>query len=201
MTAAFLLGLAGSLHCAAMCGGFTWAFPRPWAYLLGRLLGYLGVAGLLQLLGRPAMEMLGSPLVLATSGVLLAAMTLAPRTPSAVNAPSLLGWLWVSLGPWLRQPGTRGRLLFGLATSLFPCGLLAAAYVQSLTAGPLSMLGFWAGSLPGLLYPRLLFERIPANWTTRIQRLAMGTAALWMLLQALWPQALPMPHSTLCGPA
>ena len=198
MIPALLLGLAGSLHCAAMCGGFTWAFPRPWLYLLGRLLGYLSVAYLLQLLGRPALDLLGSPLVLAACGVGLLAMLLARRPVRAENSASLLGWLWLSLGPWLRQPGPGGRLLFGLVTALFPCGLLGSAYLQSLAYGPHTMLAFWLGSLPGLLYPRLLFRWIPSSWATRIQWLAMGTAALWMLLQALWPQTLPIHHPS-CG--
>ena len=190
MLEAFLLGLLGSWHCALMCGGFLWG-PRPTPYLLGRLLGYGLVGAALGWGGQWLMGFLGSRLLLGFSGLLLLVMARA-RLPQtlAKNGPSLLGFLLRELGPWLRGPGGRARLLLGLATSVFPCGLLSAAWLLAVAQGTpvlgaLSMSLFWLGTLPGLFLPRLLGRALPA-WN--VTPWALGLAGAWMLAVALWPE-------------
>jgi sulfite exporter TauE/SafE len=186
MLEALLLGVLGSWHCALMCGGFLWG-PRPLPYLTGRLLGYLVVGAALGWGGQWLLGFLGSRLLLGLSGVLLLAMARA-RLPVARKGPSLLGYLLRELGPWLRGPGTRARLLLGLATAGFPCGLLSAAWVVALgqggpVGGALAMGCFWLGTLPGLLLPRWLGLRGGGSWAGW----GSGLAGAWMLAQALWP--------------
>jgi len=209
MAAALMLGLAGSWHCAAMCGGFTLAFRRGsalLAYLMGRWLGYATVGALLGGWGGLATQWLGSKLVLGVAALLLILMTLAKNpagvTPQAHNGFSLTAFLWTALGPWLRQPGPMAQWGLGLATAIFPCGLLYAAWLQAAATsswiqGMLCMSAFCMGTLPGLLAPRWLRNHLPAQWGNRIQSLAMLSAAAWMLFQVLLPDA-PELHSS-CG--
>lgn len=184
MLEAFLLGVLGSWHCALMCGGFLWG-PRPLPYLSGRLVGYALVGALLGWGGGWLLGFLGSRLLLGCSGVLLLLMARARRPVAAKNSASFLGYLLRELGPWLRGPGSRARFLLGLATAVFPCGLLSAAWLLAMgqgspLLGALSMSLFWLGTLPGLLLPRLLGRGLSAPW-------ALGLAGGWMLAQALWP--------------
>lgn len=190
MTAAFLLGLAGSWHCAAMCGGLAWG-RRPLPYLVGRLLGYACVGAVLGHLGMWVTQYLGSRLLLGVSGSLLLAMGSLPKAPlQPRNGFSLVAFLWTELGPWLRSPGWRARFLLGLATALFPCGLLSAAWLQAANAGSsfsglATMAAFAGGSMPGLLAPRWLAGRLKvgAGW----EKLALLLAGSFMLAAALMP--------------
>ncbi|MBT9585236.1 sulfite exporter TauE/SafE family protein [bacterium] len=201
MIVAFLLGVAGSWHCAAMCGGFAWG-PRPVAYLAGRLLGYALVGALLGWSGLWALQFLGNRLLLAISGCLLLAMGLVQqRAVTARNGFSLTAFLWSELAPWLRSPGTRSRFGFGLVTAVFPCGLLYAAWLQAANQGTpelaaLSMISFWAGTLPGLLLPRWAGRQLGAG--ARLDKLALLLTGSVMLAQALWPE-LPGQTGVHCG--
>lgn len=190
MLEALLLGVLGSWHCALMCGGFLWG-PRPAPYLTGRLIGYAAVGAALGWGGQWLLGFLGSRLLLGFSGALLLVMARARLPVAAKNSPSLMGYVMRELGPWLRGPGTRARFLLGLATALFPCGLLSAAWLLAIrqgspALGALSMGLFWLGTLPGLLLPRFLGRRV-SGWNAGPW--ALGLAGAWMLAQALWPDA------------
>lgn len=203
---AFLLGLAGSWHCAAMCGGFALGCRRGSAlaaYLGGRYLGY-AVGGLVVGgWGAWVTAWLGSKLVLGWAAGLLLLMGLArplASLPEARNRFSLTAFLWNSLSPWLRQPGQHTRWLLGAASALFPCGLLYAAWLNAASTssplgGWLAMSAFFLGSLPGLLAPRWLSRQCPGPWVERIQSLAMLSAGFWMMLLALWPEGQSLQHS------
>lgn len=187
MLDSFFLGLLGSWHCALMCGGFLWAV-RPVPYLGGRLVGYSLVGAALGWGGHWLLGFLGSRLLLGFSGLLLVVMARARFPLAAKNSASLLGFLLRELGPWLRGPGGRARFLLGLATALFPCGLLSAAWLLAVSKGSpaygaLSMALFWLGTLPGLLLPRYLGKLRGGNLTGW----GLGLAGAWMLAQALWP--------------
>jgi sulfite exporter TauE/SafE len=203
MIGSLLLGLAGSWHCAAMCGGFAWG-PRPLPYLVGRLLGYAAVGALIGWGGLWALQFLGNRLLLGLSGALLLAMGMArQRPPQARNGFSLSAFLWTELAPWLRSPGAGSRFGFGLVTAVFPCGLLYAAWLQAANQGSIglavvSMMTFWLGTLPGLLLPRWLGRRLGAG--ARLDKLALLLTGSIMLAQALWPD-LPGPSAAHCvGP-
>src|SRR5689334_7022153 len=167
--------LLGSVHCAAMCGGFvclysgtgparhTGAAPHA-AYNVGRLVSYLllgaiagsvghgvdrigGVAGI----GRLAAIVAGALMVVWGSSTLLAALGvrmrphLAPRALQATLTSLLVRFRNES-------PTVRGAAT-GLLTTLLPCGWL---YVFVATAGGTGhvldamsiMLVFWLGTLP-----------------------------------------------------
>jgi uncharacterized protein len=176
----FLAGLAGSWHCAGMCGGFACALGsdkrdpaaalgRQLTYNLGRvtsycflgaLAGYLaaGLCGL-EASAAPAS---GAQRVLAiASGLLMVFIGL-----------SLLGWFrrWHgpllagfgahSLAGALRQllhaPGPAAPLAFGVFNGFLPCPLVYAFLAQAASSGGplpglLVMLTFGLGTFPAML--------------------------------------------------
>jgi uncharacterized protein len=168
-------GLLGSVHCAAMCGGFvaiagdgvsgrarvltqlTYNAGRLVSYVtLGAVAGALGhavdLAGGAAGIGRFASLVSGSLMILWGLGALLETQgvrILRGRLP----VPQRLTRALASLRG--RPPMWRA-LALGLATTLLPCGwLYAFAVTAAGTGSPLSgalvMAAFWCGNAPVLL--------------------------------------------------
>ncbi len=149
----FFLGLMGSLHCLAMCGGFSLAFHRRGpkglaAYQGGRAIGYMAGGTLCGTLGGGLAFTIGNPGLQAVVGLVFIAFGLgwSPRWSSG-------GKLLTALGPLIKKPGLSSAAAMGLLTALLPCGLLAAAWMKATQAGSplggaLTMLSFWLGTLP-----------------------------------------------------
>lgn len=205
LASVFLASLAGSLHCAGMCGGLVGfvagserrgVLPQG-AYHTGRLLGYasLGtVAGLLGSALNVGGELVG---VTEVAGVLAALMMigwgvyrLLPRRVRLLARPSRSGSNW--FGPALHRsarhsPILRGTLL-GVFTAALPCGWLYAFVVASAGTGtPLGgatlMAVFWLGTVPalagvGALVAPLstwLGKRAPAAYALALVLAGLGT--------------------------
>lgn len=173
---AFLMGLGGMAHCAAMCGvACSAAFPRglPVATWLGRLLGYalLGAvaassAGAVSRWGREV-AMLKPLWIMAQVAVVMLGvyLMLLGRMPAAFDGAgrSAYDGLRARLGAWPgRLPAPwRGvwrqtwPLLGGMAWALLPCGLLYAALMVAALApsaggGAAVMLAFAVPSSVGV---------------------------------------------------
>jgi sulfite exporter TauE/SafE len=205
-----LASLVGSIHCAAMCGGFVCAYagtpaprgfanlPAHLAYNGGRLVSYvtLGLAagaigarvdnmGRLAGVGRGAAVLAGTLMVvwaLATIGA-----SLGVRVPGTL-APA---WLQRRLGSALvamrdEPPVTRAALI-GLLTTLLPCGWLytfvvTAGGTGSAIAGAGTMLAFWIGTVPMLLAVGAGAQRLLGPLA---RRLPLAAAALVLVLGLL----------------
>ncbi|MBH1986929.1 MAG: sulfite exporter TauE/SafE family protein [Burkholderiales bacterium] len=169
---AFLMGLGGMAHCAAMCGAAcAVAFPRgvsPWA-LLGRAIGYamLGAlaalaTGLLSQWGRQV-AMLKPLWMMAQAAVVILGVALLLQG----QVPSWLDQLGRPLYDRLRQRWGAARgsvpawgqpllpLVAGMAWALLPCGLLYAALMVAAlapdpAAGALVMFAFALPSAVGV---------------------------------------------------
>jgi uncharacterized protein len=171
--------LAGSVHCAAMCGGFVCMYARAGAlaprtglrahaaYNAGRLLSYLTLGLLAGLIGaridhvarlasieRGAAIAAGTLMVAWAMGFI--ATTLGARLPR-VSAPA---WAKRRLGGVLLalrdQPPAVQAGALGLFTTLLPCGWLytfvvTAAGTGSPINGAAVMVAFWAGTVPLLV--------------------------------------------------
>lgn len=174
----FLASLAGSPHCAAMCGPFL-AFaaasdevrgaghrriPAMFAYHGGRLAAYLVVGIVAGTLGA-GVERLGALAGVGRGAAIVAGALMVAWGLNTVLA--LRGWrLGASHGPAILQRALGGVVrrvgdlpplsragLTGLATALLPCGwLYAFAAAAGGTASPLRaalvMAIFWTGTLP-----------------------------------------------------
>jgi hypothetical protein len=168
LVAAFTTGLAGSVHCAAMCGPLACAAAgqRPLRsgaiYALGRLLGYAAVGAIFGLVGQHTLCKLPLDRIaswlgwgLAGVAILMAYRRLRPAKPIQ------LGRRRVPLAARLFAILPRRPIAFGLATALLPCGMLLpawglAALADSAAGGALVMAVFSLASLPGLLVPLAL---------------------------------------------
>ena len=179
ITTIFIASLAGSLHCAGMCGAFMLfavgspggGSQRTWhlhaAYHLGRLVVYVtfgviaGLAGATlelggQLMGVQRGAMIAAALFMVTMGVLMLVRTRGvslPRmpVPGALRTVAARGYkLLGDRTPVVRALGT------GLLTTVLPCGWLymfvvAAAGTGNPATAALTMAVFWVGTLPVLI--------------------------------------------------
>ena len=197
--------LIGSVHCAAMCGGFVCLYAgtgaarqvgvRPHAaYNAGRLVSYLflgavagsvgrgvdqmgGIAGI----GRLAAIVAGALMVVWGGSTLIASLGF--RVPQ-LAAPRLVQASLTSLLGRFRNhsPAVRGAAT-GLLTTLLPCGWL---YVFVATAGGtgrigdavLVMLLFWLGTLPMMVTLGLGAQRLFGAFQRRLPLAAAGIAVL-----------------------
>ena len=173
LAVAFLGGLAGSLHCVGMCGGFPLALaragaPRPWLrqwlynagrlntlVFIGALSGGLGaafvasgpVAGFERLLAIVA----GSLMILVGLEGLGLLGRVSARFASLVQA---------TVGRWLSgviaAPSPAAPLALGVLNAFLPCHLIyafaaSAAATASVGRGMLVMLAFGLGTFPAML--------------------------------------------------
>lgn len=184
---AFLVGLAGGVHCVAMCGGIVAALnlhpdgpaagilPRQIAYSLGRVASYAAagaVAGGAGSLALQTQRLLPAQLVLlVVANLLIVSLGLALagwRTPlKPLERLGLVLWRGLKrMGVRLSPARTPARAFaVGLVWGWIPCGLvygvLATALVSgSAVRGAAVMAAFGAGTLPNLLAAGLAAERL-----------------------------------------
>jgi sulfite exporter TauE/SafE len=215
--------LLGSVHCAAMCGGFvclysgagsarhTGAAPHA-AYNAGRLVSYLllgavagsighgvdrvgGIAGI----GRLAAVIAGALMVVWGGSALLAALgvRMSQRFPPRAIQAALTSLLvrFRNESPTVRGAAT------GLLTTLLPCGWL---YVFVATAGGagrvtdamMVMFVFWLGTLPMMVSVGLGAQRLFGAFQRRLPLVAAGAAVvLGFLSMAGRISARPFAHT------
>jgi uncharacterized protein len=200
--AALLLGLAGSGHCLAMCGGVTAALglattrdargrPRP-ALLLGCQLGRIASYSLAGLLFAGALggvialfdvELVRKALrALAALALLFAALVAfgylgdsGARVGQAIwRQLALLGRRFLPIDSLPRAFG------FGMLWGWMPCGfvysvLLIATLQHSAVRGAITMAAFGLGTLPGLFLTALASRRFIALTATRVARRVAGS--------------------------
>jgi sulfite exporter TauE/SafE len=175
LATAFVIGLAGGVHCVAMCGGIVAALhlraPRPsirrqLAYSLGRVASYCcagalagGLGGLGLLYGDflPVRILL---LVVANALVILLGLSLAGLGSAVVvleRAGSVVWRALTRLGARLAPANTSARAVaVGLAWGWIPCGFVYGVLATALVSGgalrgALVMAAFGLGTLPNLL--------------------------------------------------
>ena len=193
----FLASLAGSPHCAAMCGPFL-AFAAAsdehrggrgragtlTAYHGGRLVAYLVVGVAAGTLGA-GVERLGALAGIGRGAAVVAGVLMVAWGLNTIMA--LRGWrLGSSHGPMFLQraltrvikrvgdlPAVARAGLTGLATALLPCGwLYAFAAAAGGTASPLRaalvMALFWTGTLPVMVTLGAGLQRVAGPLRSRI---------------------------------
>lgn len=190
VTAAFLVGLMGGVHCAGMCGGIVGAltsavdpslresrfrFPALMAsYNLGRIASYVLAGLLVGLFGEQVIEAVGpTGRVVARSvaavfmilfGIYIAGWGHALLFLERVGAHA-----WKVIEPlgrrFLPVRGSFQALCLGMVWGWLPCGMVYAVLVLALSSatpagGALVMLAFGLGTLPLMLAMGLAFNRL-----------------------------------------
>jgi sulfite exporter TauE/SafE len=203
--AGLALGVAGSGHCAGMCGPLVLvANPRAGEggrgatlglhvalYHAGRVSTYVllglvagGAGGIIAGAG------LGRVLALAAGVVLIVTALrgagLPGTTGQGVLARAIAGALGRA-GQWMRRHRLTGPFAFGAVNGLLPCGLVYAAVTAAAGLGNpsealLFMAGFGLGSVPMLAAIALSGKGLAAMLPRRIRRIAPIAVAVAGLL-------------------
>lgn len=197
----FLASLAGSGHCAGMCGGFValyagsdangrlrrGASPHI-AYHAGRWLVYatlgasagaigsaVNLAGRLAGLQRVAMVAAGLGVLL--WGLVLLARAFGAHLPAAPVPTALVKLFGHIARAFQQQPPLLRAAALGLASGLLPCGWLYAFVVTAAgTADPvqgaLAMSAFWLGTVPLLAGLGLGVQRLAGPLQRHLPKLS-----------------------------
>ena len=200
LASVLVASLVGSVHCAAMCGGFVAAYAGASegdarrggvlghvAYNGGRLATYLALGALAGAVGQ-ALDLAGRAVGLAhvaavvAGGILLASgiVALVPRrqlvelgTRKRTGVGSLLGRVLVR---FRAAPPVARAAVLGLSSTLLPCGWLyafvaLAAATGSVLGGVASMAAFWLGTVPMLLGIGVSLETLGRRFARSFGRL------------------------------
>lgn len=206
---AVVMGFAGSLHCAGMCGPLALALPVTGAnrvafvagrvlYNLGRIITYAGMGAVFGLVGRTfVFAGLQRGLSLAVGAVLLGWLVLRTNQRLSVRAgsliPRLVAPLKAALAKQLRERSLTALFVVGLLNGLLPCGLVylalaGAAGTGNATDGAVFMTVFGLGTAPMMLAIALFGKSLHAGFRQRFQRAVpalVATLAVFFILRGL----------------
>jgi uncharacterized protein len=207
--AGLLLGVAGGIHCMAMCGPLAWLAGRgssALAYHAGRIATYVGLGLLAGVAGAGAADV-----GLARTASIVAGITLIAQSvglPARLFRTNAVGRYLATLERRLpssfllaivrRAPNRPvSRVALGVANGLMPCGLLYAALIAGAGLGRVSdaalfIAGFGVGSLPALAAVTVLTGFLRSK-RPRFLRCTMPVAlavAGVMLIARAWPLSL-----------
>jgi sulfite exporter TauE/SafE len=187
LATAFLVGLAGGVHCVAMCGGIVTALNlrteaparglvvRQLANSLGRVVSYAAAGALAGGAGSLAVQtqrLLPAQLILlVAANALIISLGLSLAGFRSLIRP--LERVGLVLWRGLRRIGVRvapaqtpaGAFAVGLAWGWIPCGLVYGVLATALVSGSAArgaavMAAFGLGTLPNLLAAGLAAERL-----------------------------------------
>jgi len=202
LSAAFLAGLFGGVHCAAMCGGIVAAcvsrranggfdWRRALAYNIGRITSYVAAGAAAGALGHAGMALRGTSMThhlllgLAGSALIVIALYIAGigRVVHTLEAAGAVVWRHVQ--PWSRAflpADTAARAVgLGLVWGWLPCGMVYAALMTAVASadvlwGASIMLAFGIGTLPNLIAVAVLADRLRSALHGRFHRLTAAAA-------------------------
>ncbi len=206
--AAFLLGLAGSLHCAAMCGPLVLALRaartggrlQTLAYHSGRLVTYCLLGAVSGLIGAAIVFAGFQRWISIAAGclVLLASLTSVHARWSGVAAKGVFA-VKSGFARLLRNRTLGAATLLGGLNGLLPCGLVyiacaAAAADGSFSGGVGTMLAFGLGTAPMLL--SIEFAGRAVHWRNplRLRRVVLVCAAVAGVLLIVRGLSLGIPY-------
>jgi sulfite exporter TauE/SafE len=209
LSAAFVAGLLGSLHCVGMCGAFASSCARlplglP-AWHLGRILTYALLGAVTGSVGRflpgpPWLPAVAAALLLLWFALALAGVVREPRfVPPGLRAAATGA---------AEHASATAQFLFGVANGFLPCGLVYSALSIPLAAarpvpGAAAMLAFGAGTLPALSLVALGLRRVvlATLWRRRLFAGLVLVTGLWTIWARAQRQGFMSAHHHMMAPA
>jgi sulfite exporter TauE/SafE len=196
---AFLLGLAGSLHCAGMCGPLVLALAKagpakhhgpadPIVYHAGRLASYSLLGLMVGWLGHAFVTAGFQAWLSILLGVtLLAGWVVSARLPLATPV-----WRWIAvlkraMQSSLRRNALSSQAVMGALNGLLPCGLVYIAAVGAIATGhPASGMAYMAcfglGTWPLMLGVHIAGRRFPLPARLPLHRVTSAAILLMAVL-------------------
>jgi hypothetical protein len=202
---AFALGLAGSLHCAGMCGALALALPAPnrrlpaffvgrLAYNGGRIVTYCCLGLVFGLVGQVfAIAGFQQTMSIALGVALLVGLFLSPRLVRWSPVTRLVAALKARMSGLLRQRSLTALTVLGLLNGLLPCGLVYVACAGATATGNLLqgaeyMALFGAGTVPMMLGISLSGSLVPLRIRLKLIKtvpVAVGLLAALLILRGM----------------
>lgn len=199
MIAGFVLGMAGSMHCAGMCGPLVAALPTPEhrsasfivgriAYSVGRVSTYAILGAVVGLGGSVLSMAIHGMTVSVVSGVLMTMLASAQlllhwNVPVPAQVHRLLQPMRNRLATLMQHHSVAAMAGVGMLNGLLPCGLVTAALVGATgTGSPLNAAGFMTafgiGTVPMMTALAVGLPLATARWKNRFRTAAPIVALL-----------------------
>lgn len=210
ITAAFLIGFLGSMHCVGMCGGLvtTLAMSRSniwWSglisYQLGRILTYTFFGLIAGMIGMAITQV-------NWFADMQRGLTIVAGILMIVFGFNLAGWLadplvnlvskftkFVGLTKWIHA-ATSSRMpmswfMVGLFNGLLPCGLVYAGLALSLSSGNIvlsagMMFAFGLGTVPAMMFvPTILKSASPKTrgWVLKVAAILLIAMGIFTMIR------------------
>lgn len=219
LATAFMIGLAGSVHCVGMCGAIALSLPYPnnskWLavknaslYNFGRIITYSILGAVLGLIGQ-GVELIGYQQQFSIGlGILLLIIAL-----FAINVEYQLVRLPIINQSYLKLKGLLGRFLspknnhaasvstfsIGLLNGLLPCGLVYMALVGAVSQvsaweGALYMALFGLGTFPLMFATAFMGRLATAKWRKYFHQMARVALFVFAILFILRGMNLGIPY-------
>ena len=206
-----MIGLAGSLHCAGMCGPLVLAMPAAsgnivthifgkLVYNAGRIVTYAAL-GLLfgafgQVLGLAGFQRWVS--IAAGAAILLSLLAL-PLRNATVFIARPVNALKLGLGKLLKARSLPAQFSFGVLNGFLPCGLVyvacaAAAATGDALGGARYMAFFGLGTVPMMLGLGLAGRMMHLQFQLRLRKLVPVSLAVMAALLILRGLGLGIPY-------
>ncbi|MFZ4401288.1 MAG: sulfite exporter TauE/SafE family protein [Bacteroidales bacterium] len=211
--AGFILGLAGSLHCAGMCGPialnlplrgitFTERFLSGILYNLGRTLMYGLMGAIFGSIGQGLMMLGIQRWVSITMGSLLIVSVLAPFMIKKIHFKRFdlfTGFVRKSIQKLFSIRSYKSLFLIGMLNSLLPCGLVYMAIIGaiatgSILSGSLYLILFGLGTIPMMLTISLIGNALTLNVRNLLNKLIPYVVVLIGVLFILRGLCLGIPY-------
>lgn len=208
---AFVLGLAGSLHCAAMCGPLALALPTAarnglnlvvgrCAYAVGRITTYCALGLVFGLAGRTlALAGIQRWVSIALGLTLLTGLFASRRLALWRPVTRLVEELKRVMARLLRRRSLAALALLGLLNGLLPCGLVYVACAGATATGGVAsgaayMAAFGLGTAPLMLAISFSGRLLPLPVRLRLRAAIPVSVFLLGVLLILRGMSLGIPY-------
>jgi uncharacterized protein len=193
LSAGFVIGLVGSVHCIGMCGPIAAALPvyrrAGWRFLFGRML-YNGGRVITYVVFGAMAGLIGQRFAVAgfqqeVSVAVGSLMILTALAPGLMNrfwmkvpfTQKLNAYLKKMFAAAFQKRTLASQLAIGVVNGFLPCGLVSmamagSAATGSMTGGVAFMSGFGAGTIPMMLGISVAGILLPAAVRRRLSRWA-----------------------------
>lgn len=182
ITAGFILGLIGSLHCAGMCGPiainlplrgdtFLEKFFSGLLYNLGRTLMYGIMGAIFGSIGK-GLYLLGIQqwvsIIMGSIMILTVLLPFVFKKINLIQFDFFTGFLRKSIQKLFKIRSYKGLFFIGMLNSLLPCGLVYVAIIGAIATGnfyygSLYLILFGLGTIPMMLTISLIGNAITTN--------------------------------------